>query len=154
MDREIIINACYGGYSLSPIAVRKLAIKKGKNCYFFIYDLDKKIYYRVCIKDLIIRKYFPWFAFSVNNPNDYKLNQADTDGLYKEANKRADEIYLDDRPSDRSDPDLLAVVKKLGRKANGRFAKLKIVNIPDDVKFEIEDDDGFEHIAEIHRVWY
>lgn len=32
---EIVINVCYGGFSLSPEATKLLAAKKGKECYFF-----------------------------------------------------------------------------------------------------------------------
>ena len=53
----------------------------------------------------------------------------------------------------RSDPDLITVVQELGEKANDRFSKLKIVEIPDDVQWEIQEYDGWEHIAEKHRTW-
>jgi hypothetical protein len=53
----------------------------------------------------------------------------------------------------RDDADLVKVVKDLGTKANGMCAKLKIVKIPDDVKWTIEDYDGLEHVAEEHRMW-
>ncbi|MDY6834171.1 MAG: hypothetical protein SVY53_05150 [Chloroflexota bacterium] len=55
---------------------------------------------------------------------------------------------------DRSDPKLVAVVEKLGEEANGRFAKLKVVEIPDDVEWEISDYDGMEIVEEVHRGWY
>jgi hypothetical protein len=35
----------------------------------------------------------------------------------------------------------------------GSFSELKIVNIPDDVEFQIEEYDGNEWVAEKHRVW-
>ena len=54
----------------------------------------------------------------------------------------------------RDDSDLVQVVKELGEKANNRFSSLKIVNIPDDVKWHINEYDGKEHIAEDHRTWY
>jgi hypothetical protein len=44
-------------------------------------------------------------------------------------------------------------VQELGEKANDRFSKLKIVEIPDDVQWEIQEYDGWEHIAENHRTW-
>ena len=54
---------------------------------------------------------------------------------------------------DRNDPILVAVVKELGEKANGEFAKLKVVEIPDDVIWEIHGYDGKEWIAEKHKTW-
>ena len=53
----------------------------------------------------------------------------------------------------RADIDIIAVIEDLGQDADGRFAKLKIVTIPDDVEYTIEDYDGLEHIAEQHRTW-
>ena len=53
----------------------------------------------------------------------------------------------------RDDPHLVAVVDELGREADGFFAVLKIVEIPDDVQWQIEDYDGSEWVAEKHRTW-
>lgn len=53
----------------------------------------------------------------------------------------------------RSDPILIQVVEQLGAKANGEYADLIIVEIPGDVKWHIEEYDGFETIHENHRVW-
>jgi hypothetical protein len=36
---------------------------------------------------------------------------------------------------------------------NGDFAELKVVEIPDDVQWQIEEYDGKEWIAEKHRTW-
>lgn len=63
--------------------------------------------------------------------------------------------YLFESGSDlnREDPLLIKVVEMLGDKANGRHAKLKIVEIPDGVEYEIDEYDGIESVHEIHRVW-
>lgn len=53
----------------------------------------------------------------------------------------------------RHDLDLVVVVEKLGERAGGEFAKLKIVTIPDGVDYTIEEYDGMEYIAEKHRTW-
>ncbi len=44
-------------------------------------------------------------------------------------------------------------VETLGEKSNGACAELKIVEIPDNVEYSIEEYDGNEHIAEVHRIW-
>lgn len=62
-------------------------------------------------------------------------------------------IWTEDSPEFRTNPMLIDVVETLGEKANGDFAKLKIIEIPDDVKWQIEDYDGVEWIAEVHRTW-
>jgi hypothetical protein len=54
---------------------------------------------------------------------------------------------------DRDDPYLVKVVKDLGMAANGTYANLKVVTIPGDVDWQIEEYDGREWIAEVHRVW-
>lgn len=65
----------------------------------------------------------------------------------------SNENYFSDRDIARDDPDLIEVVEELGSLANGFAAELKIVEIPDDVEWQIEDYDGNEHIAEKHRTW-
>ena len=54
---------------------------------------------------------------------------------------------------ERDDPRLVSVVKELGVSANGDFAILKVVTIPANVAWQIEEYDGREWIAEQHRVW-
>lgn len=54
----------------------------------------------------------------------------------------------------REDTNLVAVVKELGERANGKRASLRIVNIPDDVKWTIEEYDGKEWVEEVARRWY
>jgi hypothetical protein len=54
----------------------------------------------------------------------------------------------------RADPKLVACVEKLGSDvASGTFAKLKIVEIPNDVVWEIEEYDGIETVREVSRTW-
>jgi len=53
----------------------------------------------------------------------------------------------------RTDPNLIRCVETLGKKANGWLANLEVVDIPDDVDYEIENYDGVESIHEVHRVW-
>ena len=54
---------------------------------------------------------------------------------------------------ERNDPVLVEVVEQLGDLANGYYSKLKIVEIPDDVKWYIHDYDGLEEVNECHRSW-
>ena len=89
---KIVINTCYGGFSLSPKAVQR-----------------------------------------------YKDRTGETLGTYPDVQ--------------RNDPDLVAVVEGLGERANGPWASLKVVDVPDDVEWFIEEYDGWEHVAEEHRRW-
>ena len=53
----------------------------------------------------------------------------------------------------RDDPTLVQVVEQLGESANGCYASLLIVEVPDGVKWEIEEYDGIEWVSEAHRTW-
>ena len=53
----------------------------------------------------------------------------------------------------RVDPELVAAVEKLGSAANGSYAELEIVDVPDDASWHIEEYDGIERIAEDHKTW-
>ena len=53
----------------------------------------------------------------------------------------------------RDDQKLAQVVEELGADANGHCAALKVVAIPDDVRWEIRAVNGVEHVSEAHRTW-
>jgi len=53
----------------------------------------------------------------------------------------------------RDDYDLITVVEALGEEADGQFSKLKVVEIPADVNWDIAEYDGVEHVYEVHRTW-
>ena len=53
----------------------------------------------------------------------------------------------------RDDAHLIAVVELMGTEASNKYSELKIVEIPDDVNWYIEEYDGREWVAERHRTW-
>ena len=57
------------------------------------------------------------------------------------------------RNIERNDPALIQTIEELGGNANDWGSELKIVTIPEDVKWQIEEYDGLEHVAEQHRTW-
>jgi hypothetical protein len=63
--------------------------------------------------------------------------------------------YLYDRilTENRADPDLIAIFEEMGHLANGSYSRLKIVEVPDDVEWEVDEYDGNEWVAEKHRTW-
>jgi hypothetical protein len=66
----------------------------------------------------------------------------------------SDEHYINEYDIERNDPALVRVVEELGDVANSNYSSLKVVEIPDDVKYWfIVEYDGKEHIAEDHRTW-
>ena len=75
-------------------------------------------------------------------------------GLSEKAKQMLGIEYDFELEQDRTNPKLVEVVEKLGEAARAKSAELKVVEIPDDVKWGIEDYDGMETIHEVHRVWY
>jgi hypothetical protein len=80
--------------------------------------------------------------------------------LYLELTGNTGEPGPDDGPKKfydfevkRDDPTLVAVVERLGSKAAGSCAELKVVEVPEGVQWHISDYDGAEHVAENHRTW-
>jgi len=67
---------------------------------------------------------------------------------------RVDGVPWDGRYIARDDTVLVSVIRELGTKSYGQFAKLKIVEVPADVNWVIDDYDGQEWVAEVHRRWY
>lgn len=77
-------------------------------------------------------------------------------GLSDKASERYAEITgnaLGDWSGSRTDPVLVRVVEELGEEANDSYSELKIVEIPDNVEWQIEEYDGAEWVAEKHRTW-
>jgi len=71
--------------------------------------------------------------------------------MYKQLSNKS-EVYSFEL--DRTDPILIQVVEALGAEADGRFAKLRIIEIPDDIEWEITEYDGSESVEEVHRKWF
>jgi hypothetical protein len=57
------------------------------------------------------------------------------------------------REIERNDPKLLQVFDELGQATNGPFAELQAIEVPEGVEWQIEEYDGYEHVAEKHRTW-
>ena len=89
--------------------------------------------------------------------NVYALKETDigeaySDGYVRESMLRDEfDSFLRDIPRD--DPDLVKVVEELGSECNTRFSSLAVIEIPDDVLWEIEEYDGNEWVSEKHRCW-
>lgn len=140
---KVVINKCFGGFGLSRAAIRLWCQKKGRACYFYrnrVVDGHTKFGEFERLPDdapdpLIL------YAFDVPDG-------VSDDGTFS---WKAHHVYAGDIPRD--DPDLVAVVEELGDQASGQFAKLAVVEVPDGVEWEIDEYDGLEHVAEVHRTW-
>ena len=132
---EVVINDCFGGFSLSDEAILRYAELKNIKLY-----PHKEIglftsYYKIPKAEYDKKEKESWAKYG-----DYRL----VDGEDK---------YFSDRDIPRDDKTLIKVIRELGVKANGMCADLKILEIPENVKWHIAEYDGNEHIAEDHRTW-
>lgn len=76
----------------------------------------------------------------------------EAEALYKERKGITDpDWYYSQIPRDC--PVLVRIVEEMGEAADGRYATLKIVEIPDDADWYVEEYDGSEWVAERHRTW-
>ena len=153
---KIVINVCYGGFSLSPKAVKRLAELQGKPCFFFTSEyVNHKSVYKPIEMENIHGLFFS--AFTVPNPNEVLAENKEwhdmTDEEKKQSNKKHEDIALTNRPDDRTDLNLIEVVEELGDEADGDCAELKVIEIPDGTEWEIDEYDGTETVDEKHRPW-
>lgn len=136
---KIVVNRCFGGFGLSSAAMHRYAELKGLTLY--------------PERDSLLTTY--WTC-----PPDQRPKILSGDDWYRasvEERRASNEAYnkahLYDRDLDRTDPTLVQVVEELGKAADGDFAKLRVVEIPDDVDWGIDEYDGNESIHEKHRSW-
>jgi len=76
------------------------------------------------------------------------------EALFRRTEKvKPDDEYFSVYDIPRDHPILIKIIEKLGNAAWGDHSVLRIVEVPDDVNWYIEEYDGMEHVAERHRVW-
>jgi len=132
---KIVKNCCYGGFSLSHKAIMRYAEIKGIKLFVENNGFSGKNYYKV-------------------DPKQYKECSEKwykEDGNYKRIN--AKDWYFSAYSIERTDEILIQVIEELGKEANGDWAELQIVEIPDGTQWEIDDYDGIESIDEVHNSW-
>jgi hypothetical protein len=134
---QIVLNKCYGGFSISHKAIMRYYELKGIPLYPFesTYNMKKNT------------ESFTWYEGDGNSYDILYFTKVFSNGMPDS------ETYISVREFERNDPLLVRVVKELGDKANGMCAELAIVEIPDDVDYQIDEYDGIEWIAEKHRTW-
>jgi len=135
--KEIVINKCFGGFGLSYKAVMRYAEIKGIELHPYIDDITKEVYGERAV---------------VGNP-DIWLHYTKEPKLDGATSEWVNEHYFSEYDIPRDDPALVQVVRELGDEANGQCSNLGIVEIPDDVDWEIDEYDGVESIEEKHRSW-
>jgi len=127
---KVVINKRHGGFSLSHAAVMRYAELVGMTLYFESSLVSGMVnYYKVPVEE---------FKKLVNSGASYSI---------------LNPLTFSEGSICRDDPMLAQVVEELGEAANGRYSKLKVVEIPDDIEWIIDDYDGVEWVAERHRTW-
>ena len=58
-----------------------------------------------------------------------------------------------DKDIKRNDPVLVSLVEELGSRSWGEHAQLKLVKVPAEVEWQIDEYDGREWVSERHRTW-
>ena len=141
---KVVINRCFGGFSLSKEGIARYCELAGLPCYI---EEDTKF------KSLGI--FTCWLL-----PEAERIESKEGEAFYamsmedrRAYNAKHSEQTVCPREIERHDPVLVQVVEEMGSKADGDHAQLAVVEIPDDVNYIIEEYDGMEHIAEAHRTW-
>ena len=138
---KVVINACFGGFSLSDAAYEWM-IAHGVPARMYIErerDPETKLYLSSDEND-----------GEVIFDRDMSDNESAVSVRMRTLAGRYWDTWTD---GNRSHPMLLGAIAALGEQADGRYAKLAVVEIPDDIQYTIEEYDGSEHVAEQHRTW-
>jgi hypothetical protein len=140
---KIVLNKKAGYYDLSPKAI-KLLIQIDSPC---VEKMHKSKWYD---------EEYTSEQISENIKEDFKVDLGDgylakidiNTVLYNDC------IYMAKHQIEyRSHPDLIKVIELLKDEAFGPQADLQIVDIPDDITWDLQEDYGIETIHETHRIW-
>lgn len=134
---QVVINKCYGGFSLSREAFQRFREMGQPNA--------------VAEDDPLSDGYVDRAVAAEGEKFGHDSVRRSAEATVRMYKLDRGGSYLRDIP--RNDPRLVQIISELGAKANGGSARLKIIEIPDDAKWEVEEYDGMEWIAETHRRW-
>ena len=139
---KLVINNKHGGFRLSNEAILRYAELKGLKVWVEQDEKFKSLTHHWTVPPEE-RMSFPENAVWAALPMDER----------QALNKKYGSQQIYERDMDRDDPILVQVVEELGDLCNTKVSALKVVEIPDDVQFTIEEYDGREWVAEVHRTW-
>lgn len=157
---EVILNKEYGSFSVSLMAYKLYAEKKGIELYAYYGD-----YSNYLSQGVVVYRKIDWTVLSLleyhnnNSSSLYCFTKDLGESIIesKENKEEVNEIFIEYcfhlGSKDREDPILIEVVKELGSKANGSFSDLRIVNIPDDLDYVIDVYDGYETLHQRVHTW-
>ena len=139
---KIVINTCYGGFSVSRKALERYWELKdpNKKLYFYKLTYDTDNQYGKYVKCKEDETEFI-FCLSVDLGDEFTDNDKD-----KYSKTMNDDYYISQRGFVRHDPLLVRVVEELGEDANGDYAELEIVETNSNF-YRIDEYDGFESLV-------
>lgn len=141
---KVVINKRHGGFGLSEQAVIEY-FKIKRQPLWVVRDskygsLGIVHYWVVPEHERLQDAGDDWFTMSLEQRQEY--------------NRKWSEQTFSETSVARDDPILVQVIETIGsEKASSKYAELQVVEIPDDVEWQIEEYDGLEWIAEKHRTW-
>ena len=138
--KKVILNKCYGGFAVSDEGYDLYARKKGITLYKYYYDFGDCAYKRLnedCYSVSDIYYFTKDFGDDIKSISDEDFKKY---CLYLEESCREDSI-------------LIEVVEELGQQANTYYSELKVVEIPDNLDYVIDNYDGLEILHEKVREW-
>lgn len=135
---KIVYNACFGGFGLSDLAVKAYAKRKGWT--LFVENDDKYGF----------TQYWRVGPDARSGVLEGEAWHRATQAQREESNRLYSELCFSPREIDRTDPDLVAVVEQLGDKANDRFAKLEVAEVPTGERYRIDEYDGNETVMTVN----
>ena len=147
------------GWTLSKKAYKRIAELMGVECHFYEYNLTERKYYELSYEE--VDEMYDVYVSSVPNQEDFtKLMDPFFDPSSEESTSGYSyrPIISDFRGlqdcKERSNPILVQVAEELGQELMlYEHCDPRIVEIPDDVEWYIDSDEGYEWVAEKHRKW-
>ena len=132
---KVVINTCLGGFGLSNKAIKKYLELKQIPYWVYEFDYKSRDYKRTNVRN----------ALKDDGQDNYTF-------CIRDLGKRVDKIpngvgvYSFKLSENRSDEILIKIVEELGKDSFGLFSDLKVINLPDNVEYDIEEDRGVEKI--------
>lgn len=133
--KKIVINTCYGGFGLSPLAIKR---------YYELAQPEKELFFYeeyFSNGEIVFHRIHDLNAPSKHYPITVVLTKDHGDHIRSPHLTNEDYIPVD---PERDDPFLAQVVEELREKANGENAKLEIKEV--NGKYRICEYDGLEWI--------
>lgn len=140
---KLVVNKCYGGFSVSHEAIMRYGELKGYDVVLYTRDDDTEADFAVYrrITDEEFETLSLWEIMYVVNPPE-----GETFELHYDDPDLVEFLSTYDFEKRRAEPEFIQVVEELGTRANGRFANLRLVEIPDGAEWNISDYDGLETV--------